>query len=83
MATYSSIISAVSTAAGVGGGGGGVDSASTLTLVGIDGVIREHNSHVTSNITLDSAYNGLAAGPLTIDSGFTITIQDSATLVIV
>jgi hypothetical protein len=64
-------------------GGGGVDSAGTLSLVGIDGVIREHNSHVTSNITLDSAYNGLAAGPLTIDSGFAITIQDSATLVIV
>ena len=62
---------------------GGVDSASTLTLVGIDGVIREHSRRVTSNITVDSANNALAAGPLTIDSGFTITIQDSATLVIV
>ena len=81
MATYSSIISAVSTAAGVGGGG--VDSASTLTLVGIDGVVREHPRTVTSNITIDSAYNAIAAGPLTIDSGYSITINDSATLVIV
>ena len=61
----------------------GVDSASTLTLVGIDGVVREHPRNVTSNITIDSAYNAMAAGPLTIDSGYSITINDSATLVIV
>lgn len=59
------------------------DSADTLILVGIDGVIREHPRRVTSNITVDSAYNAMAAGPLTIDSGFSITINDSATLVIV
>lgn len=62
---------------------GGTDSAGTLILVGIDGVIREHPRTVTSNITVDSAYNAMAAGPLTIDSGFSITINDSATLVIV
>ena len=61
----------------------GVDSAGTLTLVGIDGVVREHPRNVTSNITIDSAYNAIAAGPLTIDSGYSITINDSATLVIV
>ena len=82
MATYSSIISAVSTAAGVGGGGG-VDSAGTLTLVGIDGIVREHSHTISSNYTLDSAMNGLIAGPIFVDSGVTITIQDSATLVIV
>lgn len=62
---------------------GGTDSAGTLILVGIDGVIREHPRTVTSNIIVDSAYNAMAAGPLTIDSGFSITINDSATLVIV
>ena len=62
---------------------GGMDSAGTLILVGIDGVIREHPRTVTSNIIVDSAYNAMAAGPLTIDSGFSITINDSATLVIV
>ena len=72
---------AASIAAGLGGGGG-VDSAATLSLVGIDGIFREHNSHVTSNITIDSAYNAIAAGPIFIDSGYTITINDSATLVI-
>lgn len=62
---------------------GGMDSAGTLILVGIDGVIREHPRTVTSNITIDSAHNAMAAGPLTIDSGYSITINDSATLVIV
>ena len=31
---------------------------------------------------VDSAYNAIAAGPIFIDSGYTITINDSATLVI-
>lgn len=67
---------------GSGGGGGGVDSAGTLTLVGIDGIVREHSHTISSNYTLDSAKNGLVAGPIFIDSGITITINDSATLVI-
>lgn len=65
-----------------GGGGGGVDSAGTLTLVGIDGIVREHSHTISSNYTLDSAKNGLVAGPIFIDSGVTVTINDSATLVI-
>ena len=70
-----------STGAG-GGGGGGVDSAGTLSLVGIDGIVREHSHTISANYTLDSAKNGLIAGPIFIDSGITITINDSATLVI-
>ena len=65
-----------------GGGGGGVDSAGTLTLVGIDGIVREHSHTISANYTLDSAKNGLVAGPIFIDSGVTVTINDSATLVI-
>lgn len=71
-----------STGAGAGGGGGGVDSAGTLTLVGIDGIVREHSHTISTNYTLDSAKNGLVAGPIFIDSGVTVTINDSATLVI-
>ena len=62
--------------------GGGVDSAATLSLVGIDGIVREHSHTISANYTLDSAKNGLVAGPIFIDSGITITINDSATLVI-
>jgi len=60
----------------------GVDSAGTLSLVGIDGIVREHSHTISANYTLDSAKNGLVAGPIFIDSGITITINDSATLVI-
>jgi hypothetical protein len=67
---------------GTGGGGGGVDSAGTLTLVGIDGIVREHSHTISVNYTLDSAKNGLVAGPIFVDSGVTVTINDSATLVI-
>ena len=66
----------------LGTGGGGVDSAGTLSLVGIDGIIREHSHTISSNVTIDSAKNGLVAGPIFIDSGVTVTINDSATLVI-
>ena len=66
----------------LGTGSGGVDSAGTLTLVGIDGIVREHSHTISTNFTLDSAKNGLVAGPIFIDSGVTVTINDSATLVI-
>ena len=66
----------------LGTGGGGVDSASTLSLVGIDGIIREHSHTTSADVTLDSAKNGLVAGPIFIDSGVTVTLNDSATLVI-
>ena len=65
-----------------GSGAGGVDSAGTLSLVGLDGIVREHSHTISANYTLDSAKNGLVAGPIFIDSGITITINDSATLVI-
>jgi hypothetical protein len=88
-----SISAEVVTASGGGGGGldsaqvlaiagGGVDSAGTLTLVGIDGIVREHSHTISTNYTLDSAKNGIVAGPIFIDSGVTVTINDSATLVI-
>ena len=80
MATLANIRSNWSSSAG--GSGGGVDSAGTLTLVGIDGIIREHSHTISADVTLDSAKNGLVAGPIFIDSGVTVTLNDSATLVI-
>ena len=81
MATLANIRSNWSSSAG-GSGGGGVDSAGTLTLVGIDGIIREHSHTISADVTLDSAKNGLVAGSIFIDSGVTVTLNDSATLVI-
>ena len=47
-----------------------------------DNIVREHSHTFSSNYTLDSANNGLVAGPIFIDGGVTVTLNDSATLVI-
>lgn len=57
--------------------GGIADGGSTF-----DNIVREHDHTFTTDYTLDSAHNGLIAGPVFIDSGVTITLNDSATLVI-
>lgn len=38
---------------------------------------------IAENITIPSTYNGLSAGPITINSGYTVTISDGATWTIV
>tara|TARA_B100002019_G_scaffold293388_1_gene320662 strand:- start:2093 stop:2380 length:288 start_codon:yes stop_codon:yes gene_type:complete len=64
------------TGAGGGGGGGGVDSASTLSLVGFEkDVFRVNNDNVSSNHTIDSADRAMSAGPVSVDSGVTITVN--------
>ena len=60
------------------GGGGTADTAGSI----FDKIVREHSHTLDSDYTLDSARNGLVAGPVFIDSGVTITLNDSATLVI-
>lgn len=59
-----------------GGGGGGVDSAGTLSLVGFEkDVFRVNNDNVSSNHTIDSADRAMSAGPVSVDSGVTITVN--------
>lgn len=61
---------------------GGVDSASTLTLVGYEqNVFRVNSQTLTSNHTIDSADNAMSAGPITVDSGVTVTINGNWTVV--
>ena len=60
------------------GGGGTADTAGSS----FDKIVREHSHTFDSDYTLDSARNGMVAGPVFIDSGVTITLNDSATLVI-
>ena len=67
---------ASNTALGTGSGGGGVDSAGTLTLVGFEkDVFRVNNDNVSSNHTIDSADRAMSAGPISVDSGVTITVN--------
>ena len=61
---------------GAGGGGGGVDSATTLDLVDFEkGVFRINGQTLNSDHTIDSADNAMSAGPVTVDSGVTLTVN--------
>lgn len=64
------------TALGTGSGGGGVDSAGTLSLVGFEaGVFRVNNDNISTSHTIDSADRAMSAGPISVDSGVTITVN--------
>ena len=61
---------------------GGVDSAGTLTLVNFEkNIFRINGQNLDSNHTIDSADNAMSAGPITVDSGVTITINGNWTVV--
>ena len=60
----------------IGGGGGGVDSAGTLSLVGFEAdVFRVNNDNISISHTIDSADRAMSAGPISVDSGVTITVN--------
>ena len=55
---------------------GGVDSASTLNLINFEkGVFRINGQTLDSDHTIDSADNAMSAGPVTVDSGVTLTVN--------
>lgn len=55
---------------------GGVDSAGTLSLVGFEAdVFRVNNDNISINHTIDSADRAMSAGPISVDSGVTITVN--------
>ena len=55
---------------------GGVDSAGTLSLVGFEAdVFRVNNDNISTNHTIDSADRAMSAGPISVDSGVTITVN--------
>jgi NH3-dependent NAD+ synthetase len=58
------------------GASGGVDSATTLNLVDFEkGVFRINGQTLDSDHTIDSADNAMSAGPVTVDSGVTLTVN--------
>lgn len=46
-------------------------------------IIRVHEKQLDTNVTVAANTNGLAAGPLTIATGVTVTVSSGATLVVV
>lgn len=49
----------------------------------IDGVFYESEAVVVQNYTVPTGKNSMAAGPVTIADGVTVTIPDGSTLTIV
>jgi len=60
----------------IGGGGG-------ATGGGTDQVFYENDQTVTTNYTLTASTNAMSAGPITINSGVTVTIGSGQNWVIV
>lgn len=64
---------------GSGGGGSFLGEAGG----GLGDIIRVHEKQLDTNVTVATDTNGLAAGPLAIASGVTVTVSSGATLVVV
>ena len=51
------------------------------TSGGAGDIIRVHEAELNTSVTIDATNNGLAAGPLTVASGVTLTINGQFTVV--
>ena len=71
--------------AGSAGGGlfKGENGTSGNTSTGAGDIFRVHEQTLNTNVTIASTENALAAGPLTVDSGVTLTVTTGGNLAIV
>ena len=49
--------------------------------VGSNSIIRTNSQNIAENITIDSSTNGMSAGPIQIDSGYTVTVNGEWSIV--
>ena len=54
---------------------------SNTPWLGSNSIIRTNANNIAENITVDSATNGMSAGPIQIDSGFTVTVNGEWSIV--
>lgn len=88
----------ISTGTGSFGGGGTFDGIVESTTGGFqfpdgtiqttsyqsaNGAIVENNQTITANYTITTGKNGMSAGPITIDTGVSVTVPTDSTWVIV
>ena len=60
--------------------------ADGTAIVGASGVTLgffEHTHTISSNLTISTNYNAISAGPITIDTGYSVTVPTGSTWVIV
>ena len=70
--------------AGPAGGGlyKGENGTSGNTSTGAGDIFRVHEQQLDTDVTIDATENALAAGPLTVASGVTLTVTTGGNLVI-
>lgn len=51
--------------------------------LGTDGIIRTNAKNISENITFAGTENGMSAGPITIDSSYTVTVTSGSTWTVV
>jgi len=54
---------------------GDVVKRSDTPYLGTNSILRTNAQNIAENITIDSSTNAMSAGPITIDSGFTVTLN--------
>ncbi|MAD24682.1 MAG: hypothetical protein CMO44_10980 [Verrucomicrobiales bacterium] len=54
---------------------------SETPYLGSNSIIRTNANNITENITIDSSTNGMSAGPIEIDSGYTVTVNGEWSIV--
>jgi len=54
---------------------------SNSPYLGANSIIRTNSQSIAENITVDSSTNGMSAGPVQIDSGFTVTVNGEWSIV--
>ena len=74
--TYDHSSTSISLEAAAGGGGGAVGGGS-------DEIFYENGQNVTTNYTITNGKNAMSAGPITVDSGVTVTVGSGETWTVV
>lgn len=64
-------------------GADGVDGVGGATGGGTDAVFYENDTTVTTNYTITAGKNAMTAGPVTINSGVTVTVPSGSSWVVV
>lgn len=58
-----------------------VPKRSEVPWLGANSIIRTNTQTISENVTIDSDTNGMSAGPILIDSGYTVTVNGEWSIV--
>jgi hypothetical protein len=68
---------------GITFGDGTTQNTASISTTGANGVIYEANTVISSNYTITPGKNGLSPGPITINTGVTLTVPTGSVWTVV